>query len=312
MRAGRSESSTEWALCECISTDSIQSPRKREFLSMSNLAFELFREAIDQPEESMNLAKAAMLIALDEYPELDIAAYLNRIDALAHKIGTQIVDPALTQPLKIVAQMNRVLFEMEGFSGNTDNYYDPRNSFLNDVLDRRTGIPISLSVLYMEIGRRLGVRIDGVGMPGHFLVKLTLDGFPIYFDPFNRGERLDEEGCRKKLRLLYGEDFAFDPACLNPVSKSQILSRMLTNLKSIYFGRQDFRRALLVLDKMLLIQPNSGVDLRDRGVAHYKLNQLSRAIADWSRYLEANPAAEDREETKKNIHLLGQLLALRN
>ncbi|MFN8007166.1 MAG: transglutaminase-like domain-containing protein [Terriglobia bacterium] len=260
----------------------------------------------------MDLAKAAMLIALDEYPELDIPVYLKGIDELALKIADHIPFADVSQPLRVIEEMNRVLFDMEGFNGNSENYYDPRNSFLNEVLDRRTGIPISLSVLYMEIGHRLGLRIEGVGMPGHFLVKLTVTGMPLYFDPFNRGERLNEDDCRRKLKLLYGDDFVFEPSCLNPVTKAQILLRMLTNLKSIYFGREDYRKALPVLEKMLLIQPHSAVDIRDRGVAHYKLNQLSRAITDWSHYLAINPTAEDREETRKNINLLGQILALRN
>ena len=284
----------------------------RLFHPMASLALELFKETIAQPDGTMNLARAAMLIALDEYPYLDIQAYLGRIDGLAKQIDNQIDFSMESHSLQVVEEMNRVLFEIEGFCGNKEDYYDPRNSFLNEVLDRRTGIPITLSVLYVEIGNRLGLRIDGVGMPGHFLTKFFHNGRPIFVDPFNRGELLDEAGCRKKLAIIYGEDFVFDPSFLNAVSKSKILSRMLANLKSIYFGRQDFKKALPILEKILLLNPNSAVDIRDRGVAHYKLNQLSRAVSDWSRYLEINPSAEDREETMKNIHLLGQLLALRN
>lgn len=279
---------------------------------MSSLALDLFKEAIAQSDENMNLALAAMLIALDEYPHLNIQKYLGKIEWLTKRIEQEINFSIESHPLQAVEKINRVLFDVEGFCGNKENYYDPRNSYLNEVLDRRTGIPITLSVLYKEIGNRLGLRIDGVGMPGHFLTKVFHQGRQVFIDPFNRGETLYEEGCRERLASIYGKDFVFDQSFLNAVSKSQILSRMLANLKAIYFSRQDFKKALPIIEKILLLNPDSAMDFRDRGAAHYKLNHLSRAIRDWSRYLELSPSAEDGEEIKKNINVLGQRIALRN
>jgi regulator of sirC expression with transglutaminase-like and TPR domain len=279
---------------------------------MSSLALDLFKEAIAQPDESMNLALAAMLISLDEYPYLNIQEYLGKIQWLTKRIEQEIDFSIESHPLQAVEKINRVLFDGEGFCGNKEDYYDPRNSYLNEVLDRRTGIPITLSVLYLEIGNRLGLRIHGVGMPGHFLTKFFHDGRYVFIDPFNRGETLDERGCRERLASFYGQDFVFDQSFLNAVRKSQILSRLLANLKAIYFSRQDFKKALPIIEKSLLINPDSAMDFRDRGVAHYKMNHLSRAIKDWSRYLELSPSAADREELKKDINVLVQRIALRN
>jgi regulator of sirC expression with transglutaminase-like and TPR domain len=279
---------------------------------MSTLALELFKEAITQPDENMNLALAALLIALDEYPHLNIQKYLGKIEWLTKKIELEIDFSFETHPLQAIEKINRVLFDAEGFCGNKENYYDPRNSYLNEVLDRRTGIPITLSVLYIEIGNRLGLEIKGVGMPGHFLTKFFHHGRQVFIDPFNGGETLDENGCRERLADIYGKDFVFDQSFLSAVSKTQILSRMLANLKAIYFSRQDFKKALPNIEKILLLNPDSAVEIRDRGIAYYKLDQLSRAIGDWSRYLELCPSAEDSEEIRKNISVLGQRIALRN
>lgn len=279
---------------------------------MSSLALDLFKEAIAQPDANINLALAALLIALDEYPHLDIQKYLGKIESLTKRIEQEIGFDIEFHPLQAVEKINRVLFDVEGFYGNKEDYYDPRNSYLNEVLDRRTGIPITLSVLYIEIGNRLGLQIKGVGMPGHFLTKFLHHGRQVFIDPFNRGEMLYEKGCRERLASIYGKDFVFDQSFLNAVSKSQILSRMLANLKTIYFSRQEFKKALPIIEKTLLINPDSALDIRDRGLAHYKLNHLSQAVREWSRYLELSPSAEDREEIKKNINVLCQRIASRN
>src|SRR5437899_3280203 len=186
-----------------------------------------------RPEHDVDLAEASLLIAGEEYPDLDPVRYLARLDelgsALRHEAGGARGEDA-------VAALNRLLFQVEGFRGNTEDYYDPRNSFLNDVLDRRTGIPITLSLIYMEVGKRLGLSLEGVGMPGHFLVKCLPEGLEIFIDPFHQGEILLEEGCKKRLMEIYGNDFQFKRSFLDSVGKRQILSRMLTNLKGIYLN----------------------------------------------------------------------------
>lgn len=273
---------------------------------------ELFREMVTRPEAQIDLASAALLIALDEYPSLNIQKYLGNINAMASKIQSNLDFSIQARPVEAIERINRFLFQVEGFRGNTEDYYDPRNSFLNDVLDRRTGIPITLSLIYMEVGKRMGLLLEGVGMPGHFIVKCLHQGLEIFIDPFHQGEILLEEECRKRLQQIYGNDFQFRRSFLDSVGKRQILGRMLTNLKGIYLNRKEFRKALSTIEKILLVNPDAAFEIRDRATVHYKLNNLSAALADWARYLELQPEATDSEEIKNNLNIIGQLIALRN
>jgi regulator of sirC expression with transglutaminase-like and TPR domain len=276
------------------------------------LASDLFREMVSRPPEQVDLAAASLLIALDEYPGLNVSDYLERIDLLAERTSAQLQPDAAERPLEAIKSINYQLFEIEGFRGNREDYYDPRNSFLNDVLDRKTGIPITLSVLYMEVGRRIGLKIEGVGMPGHFIVKCRHNGAEIFVDAFGRGEILLEEGCARKLTQLHGKDFQFNRSCLDAVNHSQILTRMLHNLKAIYWNQQNYVKALGVIDKLLLINPTAAAEIRDRGFAHYQLNHLSPAIRDWSCYLELRPSAPDAAEVAKSLKVAAQVRAFRN
>ena len=276
------------------------------------LATDLFREMVSRPPEQVDLAAAALLIALDEYPGLNVSGYLERIDVLAERTSAQLHFDAAERPMETIESMNYQLFEIEGFRGNQEDYYDPRNSFLNEVLDRKKGIPITLSVLYMEVGRRIGLKIEGVGMPGHFIVKCKHNGAEIFVDAFGRGEILLEEGCQRKLTQLHGEDFPFNRSYLDAVNYTQILTRMLHNLKAIYWNQQNYAKALGVIEKLLLINPTAAAEIRDRGFAHYQLNHLSPAIKDWSRYLELRPSAPDAAEVSKTLKVAAQVRAFRN
>lgn len=276
------------------------------------LATDLFREMVSRPPEQVDLAAAALLIALDEYPGLNVSGYLDRIDGLAERTSAQLHFDAAQRPMETIESINYQLFEVEGFRGNQEDYYDPRNSFLNDVLDRKTGIPITLSVLYMEVGRRIGLKIEGVGMPGHFIVKCKHNDTEIFVDAFGQGEILLEEGCGRKLTQLHGKDFQFNRSCLDAVNHNQILTRMLHNLKAIYWNQQNYAKALGVIEKLLLINPTAAAEIRDRGFAHYQLNHLSPAIKDWSRYLELRPGAPDAAEVSKNLKVAAQVRAFRN
>ena len=276
------------------------------------LATDLFREMVSRPPEQVDLAAAALLIALDEYPGLNVSGYLERIDGLAERASARLHFDAAERPMETIESINYELIEIEGFRGNQEDYYDPRNSFLNDVLDRKTGIPITLSVLYMEVGRRIGLKIEGVGMPGHFIVKCKHNGTEIFVDAFGQGEILLEEGCERKLTQLHGKDFQFNRSCLDAVNHNQILTRMLHNLKAIYWNQQNYAKALGVIEKVLLINPTAAAEIRDRGFAHYQLNHLSPAIKDWSRYLELRPGAPDAAEVSKNLKVAAQVRAFRN
>ncbi len=200
-------------------------------------------------DEAIELATAALALARIEYPQLDLPAYLQRLNALARRVKTNLrANPGARET---VAAINRVLFEEEGLRGNRDDYYDPRNSFLNDVLDRKLGIPITLSVVYMEVARRIGFPIAGTGMPGHFLLKHydVLSG-DIIIDAFNRGCLLTPRDCRKRLNEIYHGELEFQPEFLRPVTHREILIRMLNNLRQIYFTQRNLRKGLLVLGRV--------------------------------------------------------------
>src|SRR5438477_1938848 len=161
---------------------------------------ELSRLAAHEP---IDLARAALAIAREEYPQLDEARYLRALDEFSHQVMRGL--PAGALPERRVGRLNAVLFHELGFAGNQGDYYDPRNSFLNEVIDRRSGIPITLSLLYMEVGRRCGLQVDGVSFPGHFLTKVRLEGAELVVDPFHRGQLLGVDGLKKLLASAVGD-----------------------------------------------------------------------------------------------------------
>jgi regulator of sirC expression with transglutaminase-like and TPR domain len=209
--------------------------------------------------------------------------------------------------------LNRVLFDEEGFRGNCNEYYDPRNSFLNDVLDRKLGIPITLSLVYMEVARRIGFPVAGTGMPGHFLLKHydVLSG-EIIIDAFNRGRVLTVADCHTRLNEIYRGELEFKPEFLHPVTRREILTRMLNNLRQIYFTKRDFRKGLMVLDLLLAIPPRSAEMLRERALVRLNLDQYVGAAQDLANYLKLCPDAADVEDVQETLDMVRQLLARLN
>ncbi|MBI3796703.1 MAG: tetratricopeptide repeat protein [Deltaproteobacteria bacterium] len=260
---------------------------------------ERFAQLVSGPEEELDLAEAALLIAQEEQPDLDITVYLRRLDEVATAARARL--PQAPEPRDLIHSLNVQLFHEEGLAGNESEYYDPRNSFLNEVLDRKRGIPITLSVIYLEVGRRLGLPLVGVGFPGHFLVKYTgADGERV-LDPFAGGATLTLEELAQKLRRMYGDANPFlgqIPQLLVPASKKDILVRMLHNLKGIYLQANDFARALAAIDRILLVAPDLVMEVRDRGAVHQRLGHLQGALQDFRRYLELVPDAEDAEAVR--------------
>ncbi len=265
-------------------------------------ARERFAQLVSGPEEELDLAEAALLIAQEEHPELDVAAYLRRLDGLAAAVRARL--PEAPEPTDIIHSLNIQLFGEEGLAGNESEYYDPRNSFLNEVLDRKRGIPITLSVIYLEVGRRLGLPLAGVGFPGHFLVKYSGADGELVLDPFAGGVTLSREELAQKLRRMYGDANPFlaqIPQLLAPASKKEILLRMLHNLKGIYLQQNDFTRALAAIDRILLVTPDLAMEVRDRGAVHQRLGHLQAALQDFRRYLQMVPNAEDAETVRTLI-----------
>jgi regulator of sirC expression with transglutaminase-like and TPR domain len=250
-----------------------------------------FRQAVDRPEDKIDLGRAALTIALTDYPNLDVLDYLARIDQLAGEVASRLDSEA--DIYRSMAALNYVLFKQHGFHGNRKDYFDPKNSFLNEVIERKTGIPITLSVLYMEVAQRVGLALDGVGFPGHFLVKCVGDGEEIVIDPFDGGEIKSRANIDKMLFNLYGGKVAFHSDLLAPSTKRDILKRMLANLKAIYINENDLVKSLSVLDRVLILDPASAEDARDRGVVYLRLECYAQAREDFETYLRLRPDADD-------------------
>lgn len=262
-----------------------------------------FAAIIALPDEKINLAEAALLIAAEEYPRLDVAAYLDKLDRIADLARDRVT--LAVDVSDYISAINTTLFEDYGFQGNRENYYDPRNSFLNEVIDRRVGIPITLSVLYIEVARRIGFVVEGVGMPGHFIVRHQSAKETIYIDPFNGGRVLGELGCAELVAEISGGRKRLQAEQLLPVTKKQILARMLANLLGIY-ARNDHRRALSVIERILLMQPNSAAHIRDYGLLLALVGHAAQAIAQLERYLKMEPSAADADLVREQIKTIKQ------
>ena len=253
-----------------------------------------FRDAVAPERVKIDLAEAALLCAQDTYPQLDIRSELDSLEALAAKLRNRL--PADFSVTHRLVALNNYLFRELGFSGNMDEYYDPRNSFLNDVLARKTGIPITLSIVYLEIGQRLGLKLKGVSFPGHFLVKVRVTGGELVLDPYAGGRSLSEEELRERLAQFTDKDTAQELALedfLEPASPRQILARLLRNLKAIYLDAKDFDKALGVTNRLVILLPDVPEERRDRGLVFARLECPRAAQDDLSHYATARPQAED-------------------
>ena len=266
-----------------------------------------FRRAVNEPDERIDLARAALEIARDDYPDLDVSCYLRHIEQLAAHVRERLGNDKTVY--HSIAALNAVLFQERGFHGNRDNYYDPKNSFLNEVIERRTGIPISLSVLYIEVAQRIGLPLQGVSFPGHFLVNYCNGKEKIVIDPFNAGEIKSKKSLDKLLETLYGEHVAWADEFLEGVTKKQIIRRMLNNLKMIYLREQSLLKGLAVAQRLVTLDPASGEDIRDRGAIYLKLECFQYALADFEDYLRLVPNAKDADGVKQKIVGLSKQVA---
>jgi regulator of sirC expression with transglutaminase-like and TPR domain len=262
-------------------------------------------------DERIDLLRAALTFARIEYPQLDPVPYVRQIEELARRVQTSIADSG--EASQRIAALNHVLFDEEMFRGNTADYYSPRNSFINDVLDRKLGIPITLALLYMEVGRRAGFPLFGVGMPGHFMLKhYDEDGRSFFIDAFERGSVLTEEDCRRKIESIHAGQITLRPEFLMIVTRRQMLTRMLNNLRTIYLSRRDFRRAVQVVDLILVIYPRSPEDVKQRAALRYNLNDFRGAISDFEEYAKMAPDASDAEEIRQTALGLRRSMAKLN
>jgi regulator of sirC expression with transglutaminase-like and TPR domain len=270
------------------------------------------RLAAAQPDE-VSLAEGALLIAAEEYDDLDVAAYLQRIDAMGAALRGRLREDISTSDALVA--LNRYVFDELGFSGNTDDYYDPRNSYLNDVIERRLGIPITLSVLYIEIGRRIGLPLQGVSFPSHFLVSCALRNGTVVLDPYARGASLGVEDLQARLRPLATGielDAQMLETLLAPAAPRDVFARMLRNLRAIHESRKDDLKALAASSRILLLLPDAAEEYRHRAELYEKLECVRAALSDWQRYFALEPPARDAEHARGRIAELEPLVARLN
>jgi len=269
-------------------------------------------------DASIDLAQAALLIASIEYPDLDTTQYINQLDALARRVRMVLALPEdePLDPLSTLNAINQVLFTEEQFHGNEADYMNPENSFFNCVLDKRTGIPITLSLLYKEVAQRVGLNIDGIGLPYHFMIRCSVADHPLYIDPFEGGMFLSEQECRERIHMMTGRSVEGKSKLyahwFAPVSSRQFLYRMLNNLKQIYLRNDDYTHGLTISDLMVILMPRAAIERKDRGLIHLQLKHYGRALHDLMAYLELAPKAKDRYEILNQVSSIRQIMSMLN
>jgi regulator of sirC expression with transglutaminase-like and TPR domain len=268
-----------------------------------------FATLLRQPEAALELAEAALCIAWEDQGELDVGHYLGQLDRLADDARRVV---RLRDARQAVASLNRYLFDELGFRGNTENYNDPRNSFLDQVLERRTGLPITLSLVYTEVARRLDLPIFGIGLPRHFIVRYTDGRDELFIDPFDGGRLWSRAECEEQIAAYGPAAAATVEALLQPATKRAILTRMLRNLKGVYLQRGDALPALAAIERILLIEPNEPSELRDRGMVRGRLGILAPALDDFERYATLVPRSPDLPTLRRQADALARLLGRRN
>jgi regulator of sirC expression with transglutaminase-like and TPR domain len=282
-------------------------------------ALEPFAELLRREDARIDLARACLMIAEDAYPGLEVERYMGEIERMALRLRGRL--PQNSSGEERVVALNQFLYEDLGYWGNTDDYYDPRNSYLNEVIERKTGIPITLSIVYMELGRRVGLPLEGVSFPGHFLVRLRLRGGMLVLDPFAGGAPQSEDDLRCRVKRVIPDGVTDDlPAAelpldqfLEPATNRQILSRVLRNLKGIYHREVDKPERLLdVLNRMLLVTPGASAELRDRGYVYQRLECYRAALKDLTDYTQREPDAADLDEVRGKLFELSALCARLN
>lgn len=270
-------------------------------------ALRAFVELTQAPEAEIDLGLAALMVAQIERPDLIPDHHLKRLDELAARSGAA----GIADPLKALHRLREFLFHEEGFRGNAAEYYDPLNSCLDAVIERKLGIPITLSIVVMEVGRRVNLKIDGIGLPGHFVVSATMPDAPVLLDPFDGGAVLTPERATELVGRSLGRRVKLTDAHFAPASKRQILSRMLANLRGVYFECSEWGKALSAVERLIRLD-GAPANVRDRGTLLVKLGELYRGAADWGRYLDGTPEAKDAKKVRQQLRRVREHLASLN
>ena len=266
-----------------------------------------FQEMIRRPEPEIDLARSALLVAAENDPTLDVEAELAKLDAWADELGRRL-DPSWNN-LQRLARLRSYMYEELGFKGDVQGYYSPENSLLHSVMTRRLGIPLTLSIVFMEIGWRLGIPFEGVGFPGHFLVRLTGEPGDLLLDPYDHAVSVHEEDCRRMIEMTTGGTVPYDPSMIRSLGKRDMIARLLFNLKVACLKAGDDAGALSAVERLLLLHPDDPPELRDRGLLLYRMDRYREARGALRAYLEARPRALDREVIERHLAALQMILA---
>jgi regulator of sirC expression with transglutaminase-like and TPR domain len=266
-------------------------------------ARELFLEEARRPDVELDLARAALLIAMEQYPQVPVGRYLARLDQLAEEVKDRLDEE--TAPLLVLQELLGTLFERHGFKGNRDAYYDPRNSFLNDVLDRRLGIPLTLGIVLLEVGWRLDLPLEGVDFPHHFMVRFRGDAVSLLIDPFDRGRTRFQDQAQELLDRVYGGMVRVRDDFLRTATRHDMLVRLLRNLKGVYMNVRDDGLALGAVERILLLRPDLPGERRAGGLLSARLGRTHEAVEHLEAYLEAEPHAGDAERIRSLVRKLG-------
>jgi regulator of sirC expression with transglutaminase-like and TPR domain len=269
-----------------------------------------FERLVKRPEPAFDLARAALLVAAESDPNVDVDGTIHTLDSWAEQLRSQL-QPGWNN-LQKLARLRSFLFEELGFKGDHQDYYSPRNSLLHDVMERRCGIPLTLSIIFMELGWRVGMPFEGVGFPGHFLVRLTGEPRDLLLDPYQHGTSVHEEDCRRMIRDVSGGKLELRDEFLHSVTKHDMIARLLMNLKGAYLRVNDDEKALAAVDRLLLLHPEDAEEVRDRGLLLYRLRRWNAALESLNAYVEARPKASDRESVEIHVRGLRRLLASLN
>ncbi len=264
----------------------------------------MFRDELQLME--INVPRAALQLARAvAYPDLNVAQYMSRLHELSEE-GAEVID--LQLPVAMQAeQLSKFLFLTAGFRGNRSNYQDPLNSFLNEVMDRRAGIPITLSILYIDIATRLGIPAYGIGLPGHFIVGIHDKESDIWLDPFHEGRILDLSDCADLIRFSTGYEGPLEASWFEPIPALAILARILGNLRSAYVGSRSWPQAAEVIQLLRQVQPGEPEHLRDLGLVYYHKRNLPQAAHYLNSYLQRRPDAGDAQVIRDGIkHILDE------
>jgi regulator of sirC expression with transglutaminase-like and TPR domain len=269
-----------------------------------------FAEIAAMDETIFALDRAALTLCLEDYPNLNIDEYLRRLDTLAAR--TEILIGQDRSVGNVLNCLQEILFVQEGLRGNTEDYYDPRNSLLNYVLDRKQGISISLSVIYIEVARRISFPVHGVGFPGHFLVKWQDAERELLIDPFNAGRTLTRGHCQELLDRVYGGSVSVQPSFLQTMGKKSIISRLLFNLKGIYYQKEEYPKALAVVERILQLNPGTPSEIRDRGLLYMQTSLFAKALADLEYYFANADSPQDTPNIESRIEILRSIVGSSN